>query len=158
MTTSAKRTFLDFHAAPEPPTGPRLSRPHISTTLTFLAMAHYSCRVTVSEGRVMQRCGWTSGKSGDFSALATEPITLQTPLSLRNTTLSRERATKSYCHSRASQLPLISFQRSLSGSAETGAGPISSLRAVASCIHDKHPATRAVLAQLTCRRGLSTAS
>jgi hypothetical protein len=78
--TSAKRTFLDFHAAPEPPTGSRLSRPHTSTTLAFLAMAHYSCRVTVSKGRVMQRCGWTSGNSGDFSAFTADPITLQTCL------------------------------------------------------------------------------
>lgn len=77
MTTSAKRTFLDFDAAPERPTGSRLSRPHISTTLTFFAMAHYSCRVTVSEGRVMQRCGWMSRKSGDFSAFAANPITIQ---------------------------------------------------------------------------------
>ena len=49
MTTSAKRTFLDFHAAPEPPTGPRPSRPHIFTASAFFAMAHYGYQVTVSE-------------------------------------------------------------------------------------------------------------
>lgn len=140
MTTSAKRALLDFHAVPEPPTGSRLSRPHISTTLTFFAMAHYSCRVTVPKGSVMQRCGWTSGKSDDFSAFAADPITLQTSLLLRNTAQRRARATKSHCHSQHSQLPLISFQRCSPGSAEA-AGPMSSCRAVASCSHDKHPAT-----------------
>lgn len=151
MTTSAKRTFLDFHAAPEPPTGSRLSRPHTSPTLTFFAMAHYSCRVTVSKGRVMQRCGWTSGNSGDFSAFAADPITLQTSLLLRNTAQRRGRATKSHCHSLYSQLPLISFQRCSPGSAETGAGPMSTCRAVASCSHDKHPATCARTIQLISR-------
>lgn len=78
--------------------------------LTFLAVAHYSCRNTVSGARVIQRCGWTSGKNDDFSVFATQPITVQSPLVMRNTTLRRKRAQHSRCHSQACQLPLISFQ------------------------------------------------
>jgi len=50
-------------------------------------------------------------KERDFSVSAVQPITLQTSLVLRNTALRRKRTRQSHCHSRACQLPLISFQR-----------------------------------------------
>lgn len=95
---------------------------------------------TVLMARVMQRCGWTSGKSDEFSAFDVQPIRRQKPLVLRSTMRRRRPAPKNHCHSRPFQLPLISFQSSLLGSAETGASPISDSRAVASCIRDLHPA------------------
>jgi hypothetical protein len=86
----------------------------------------------------MQRSGWTSGKSGDFSAFRAAPIRRQTSLLLRNTTLWRERVKSNVCHLMDAQLPLISFQRPSPGSAEAGANPISSFHAVASCFHGQH--------------------
>lgn len=107
---SAKETLLEFQAGSELSDGPLLSRPHKSILLTFLAMAHYSCRVTVFEARVMQRCGWTSAKSDDFSVFSAQPIKRHTRLLHRNTARRRERTKRISATGRPFSCPLSRFK------------------------------------------------
>jgi hypothetical protein len=96
---------------------------------------------TVLKAMGMRPSGWTSGKSDVFSALDEQPIRRQKSLKMHSTTRRRTPSTKNRYHSRRFQLPLISFERPLLGSAEVGVRPINSSCTVASCIHDQHPAT-----------------